>query len=241
MPKKQVDLRFDMVVGFLSSKKNNDKVSTMRKVGDKWIKIDKKIENVFNVNKVLKARKGLKKMSNGNLRVFAFNRGRMNWKDIDNHLDLLEERDGYVTDVLIVDYLGIMKETHPGQTKKERSTENCIGLKEMSGVRNMIVFTAMQGNRTAMQAKTFKSHMIADDIDVVFNSDLILAICQTPVEAQENKHRIYVANYRHGPQHASVGVVRDLNIGQIALDSFEMKDFDKIEAEEEEKIAGVDF
>jgi hypothetical protein len=82
----------------------------------------------------------------------------------------------------------------------------------------------MQGNRKAMTAKIFHSYLVADDIDTIFNSDLVLAICQTDIEEKESKARLYIANYRHGKQHGSVGIYRDLSIGQFAVDEFEIKE-----------------
>lgn len=238
MNKEQVDERFDMSIGFMSNGQNKNP-ETMKKVGEKWIKVKDKLDSIYDIGKVIKNKQRMSRNFGGKLRVFAFNRGRMNWQDIESHLDLLEQRDGYITELLVVDYLGLMRETVQGQNKKERISENCLGLKDTAGRKNLIVATAMQGNRLAMQAKIFKSYMIADDIDTIFHSDLVLAICQTPVEELRNQHRIYIANFRHGIQHRQVGVIRDLTIGQMALDSFELKDEEK--GANDEKVIGVDF
>jgi hypothetical protein len=165
----------------------------------------------------------------------------LNWMDVERLTDELEETKGFFTDVLIVDYLGIMKETSANQTKKDRIGENCIGLKDLCGRKNLICISGMQGNRKAMQAKVFHSYLVADDIDSIFNSDLVLAICQTGKEEKENRCRIYIANSRHGKQHGSVGLIRDLTIGQAALDSFEVNEADLVEDETEKMVVGSDF
>ena len=222
MGKEQIDERFDMTIGFMTSKQNGIQIEVMRKVGNEWAKIKENVDSIYDTEKVIKNRQRLRKISGGNLKVVAFNRGRLNYHDIDRILDELEETQGFFADMVVVDYLGIMKETSDGQKKKERIGENCIGLKEISGQRNIIMVSAMQGNRQAMKAKVFHSYMVADDIDTIFNSDLVLALCQTETEELENKYRIYVANFRHGKQHGSVGVIRDLTLGQSALDTYEL-------------------
>lgn len=239
MGKDPIDERFDMAMGFMTSNENKNKVDIIKKVGDTWINSKEKVDTIYDTTKVLINRNKVKKMNGGNLEIIAFNRGRLNYIDIERILDELEETKGFFTDVLIVDYLGIMKETQPGQSKKEKISENCIGLKEICGKRNLIGFSAMQGNRKAMQSKTFHSYMVADDIDTIFNSDLVLAHCQTPAEEKKNKARIYIANYRHGKQHIQIGIVRDLTIGQVALDSFDIKEKDF--SDDTEKMAGVDY
>jgi hypothetical protein len=242
MPKEQIDERFDMTMGFMTSSANNNGINLMKKVGDKWVStVEHDVDNIYEINKVIKNRNKVKKLAGGNLIVQAFNRGRLNWMDIERLMDELEETKGYFTDVLIVDYLGIMKETSANQTKKERIGENCLGLKELSGRKNLITISGMQGNRKAMQAKVFHSYLVADDIDTIFNSDLVLAICQTNKEEKENKCRIYIANSRHGKQHGSVGLIRDLTIGQAALDSFEIKESDLIDDPKDDMVIGSDF
>jgi hypothetical protein len=224
MNKEQVDSRFDQVIGFMSSVESDEPQEVMDYKREEWQKENKVVESIFDIGTVEKNRKRFRKIGGGNLKVMAFNRGRMNYLDVDRILDTAEEQDGFVADVLVVDYLGIMKETAQGQSKKERIGENCLGIKEICGKRNLIGFTAMQGNRKAMMAKTFHSHMVADDIDTIFHSDLVLAMCATKQEEEQNKYRVYCANYRHGVQHWSVGIIRCLNQGQIALDSYELEE-----------------
>jgi hypothetical protein len=231
MGKEQIDERFDMTVGFMTSNKNGEQLEVMEKTQGNWHTIKKDVDTIYDIDKVIKERQRFCKVSGGDLQIVAFNRGRINYHDIDRILDELEETKGFFTDVVVVDYLGIMKETVEGQNKKERISENCIGLKEMAGKRNLVMVSAMQGNRQAMKAKVFHSYLVADDIDTIFNSDLVLALCQTDAEERHNKYRIYVANYRHGKQHGSVGVIRDLTRGQIALDTYDLTELKNDEEE----------
>lgn len=236
MGKTQIDERLDMTVGFMTSNPDGE-AEMLRKINDDYIKVTEKADSIYEIDKVIRARNKYKKISGGHLEVVAFNRGRLNYLDIDRILDELEEKKGLFFDAVVVDYLGIMKETSPGQNKKEKISENSIGLKEIAGTRNMLIVSAMQGNRKAMSAKIFKSNLVADDIDTIFNSDLVLAICQTDMEEKEGKARIYIANFRHGKQHGSVGIYRDLSIGQFSIDNFEIKEI----ASEEELQPGIEY
>lgn len=224
MNKTVVKERFDQAIGFMTSKQDGRGIDMMVRGGDNWEKGKGNADSIYDIQKVEKNTRRLKKISGGGLKIMAFNRGRLNYLDIKRVLDELEEREGYFTDLLVIDYLGIMKETVMGQSKKERISENCLGLKEICGEKNIIGITAMQGNRQAMQAKVFHSHMVADDIDTIFNSDLVMAICQTKREEEQGRYRLYISEYRHGPKGTSVGLVRDLNIGQIAVDTFEIEE-----------------
>ena len=238
MNKKQSVARFDQVVGFLSSKSSKEQQEVMVNIGDKWGMSKQKVKSIYDLKEVERNKKAVRRASQGGLKIIASNKGRFNDRDIERVLNQLEQEEGYITDVLVVDYLGIMKKTEEGQNKKQTISENCLGLVEICGTRNMICFTAMQGNRQAMRAKVFQSWMIADDIDTVFWSDLILAICQTKNEEKQNKARLHVANFRHGKQFGSVGLIRDLTIGQIALGEYELKE--EGEEEENQNVEGAD-
>ena len=224
MDKTVLKERLDQSIGFMTSKQSGHGIDMMVERNGEWEKGEGNADSIYDIDKVEKNSARLKKISGGGLKVIAFNQGRLNYMDIDRFLEDLEQREGFITELLIVDYLGIMKETTMGQSKKDRITENCLGLKEICGRRHLIGATAMQGNRTAMQAKVFHSHMVADDIDTIFNSDLVMAICQTKREEEQGRYRLYVSEYRHGPKGTSVGLIRDLAIGQIARGTFEIEE-----------------
>jgi hypothetical protein len=240
MGKEQIDERFDMTISFASSYQLTEPQETMRrgpKEGE-WVKTKEVLPSIYDIDFVLSNRRKFQKISHGSIRVMAFDRGRLNYMDIGTVLDELAEREGWVANCVIVDYLGLMKETSPGQTKKERIGENCLGLKELAATRNLIAFSAMQGNRKAMTAEVFHSHLVADDIDTIFNSDLVMALCQTKLEESQNKYRLYIANYRHGKQHTMIGMVRDLTIGQVCVGTYPIVEK---EIGADGKEAGVDM
>ena len=235
MDKNVVESRFDQTIGFMSTKFSGEEQEVMQYNKRKqWVKGKEVVDNIFNIGAVEKNRQRFRRIGGGSLKIVANHRGRLNYLNIESILNEAEERDGFFADVLVVDYLGIMKEVVSGQSKKERISENCLGIKELCGKRNMIGITAMQGNRKAMTAKVFHAHQIADDIDTIHHSDLALAICSTKKEEQENKYRLYGAIFRHGPQHWTVGLIRSLNIGQIAIGEYVINEKD-LEEEEGKK------
>lgn len=208
MSKKQVDIRFDMMIGFLSSNINHE-------------------NNVYDLKKINKNRRTLKKMGGGELKIVASNRGRVNYYDIESMIHQLEQTEGFYTNVIILDYLGLIKETETGQNKKQRISENCLGLKEICGTKGILCITAMQGNRAAMSASTFHTYLVADDIDTIFHSDLVIAMCQTKKEEIENKFRLYIAKFRHGKQKGQFGCERDLSCGQVIGRTYEVKEIEE--------------
>jgi len=229
MSKSEVVDKFDQCIGFFSTEENNKNIETMEFVNSQWVKIKKNVESIYNLKKVEKARKAIRKMG-GDLFIADYSGGKGNYNTVENLLARLET-EGKIFDVLCVDYLGIMGPTDKGQSKKERIADNCLGLKALAKDRNLIVFTAQQGNRQAMTAKTLNSNQIADAIEPIFDSDLVTAICQTPTEEKNSIYRIYIAEFRHGKKHDSISMVRDLSIGQmtlgVATDNLKVKEPDE--------------
>ena len=119
----------------------------MVNIGDKWGMSKQKVKSIYDIKEVERNKKAVRRASQGGLKIIASNKGRFNYRDIERVLNQLEQEEGYITDVLVVDYLGIMKKTEEGQNKKQTISENCLGLVEICGTRNMICSTAMRGNR----------------------------------------------------------------------------------------------
>jgi len=234
MDKNVIEGRLDQMIGFMSSRETDEPQEVMKYKREQWVKDKEVIPSIFDIGAVEKNRSRFKRIGGGGLKVIAHHRGRMNYTDIENVLNEAEERDGFIADVLVVDYLGIMRETAPQQSKKERISENCLGLKELCGKRNLIGLTAMQGNRKAMTAKVFHAHFIADDIDCIHHSDIAISICQTKREESEGKCRLYGAINRHGPQGWTIGTIRDLTIGQPVLGEYNIEE-EKDSGEEEKE------
>jgi len=215
MSKQEIVDKFDQCIGFFSNTEH-ETIETMTFKNEKWVKIKKKVDSIYDINKVIKSRNTIQRLG-GDLYIADCSSGRVNWMGVDLIQDKIQQTHGHIFDVTVVDYLGIMKATEKGQNKKERIAENTLGLKELSKKRHQIIFTAQQGNRKAMTAKIFRSNEIADAIEPIFDSDVVLAICQTPTEEKYNVSRIYIAENRHGPRHQDISLVRDLARGQIAL------------------------
>lgn len=216
MSKAEIDGRFDQNIGFLGTKQDEE-VEVMEHQGGKWVKIKKVVETIYDIKKVERNRRALRKMG-GKLYVSDQSSSKFSYLDLELLLDEIEQNEGMVFDTVVVDYLGEMGSPDKKVTsKKEIIASNTSGLKGIAKERNLIVLTAQQGNRKAMQSKTFRSDLISDAIEPVFVSDLIMTLNQTKKEEAQNVFRIYIANYRHGEQHKYLPLTRDLSRGQPIL------------------------
>lgn len=219
MSKVEIDKSFDMAIGALGDKPN-EKVETYIDRNGQWAKVKLSVPTIYDLDIVAEYRKRMAKQG-GKIIIADRSSGKFNYRDIDALIDEIQELHGIIFDVTVVDYLGEMGATEKGQKKKERISANTTGLKGLAKDRNMIVFSAMQGNRKAMRADTFTSDLVSDAIEPIFVSDLVPAICQNEEEEKRDIYRWYIAEYRHGPKHTSVSLLKDLNVGQIVLGEME--------------------
>ena len=215
--KDEIDASIDQAIGFLGDRPG-EAIDTMvyNRIKKEWYKTKKVVDTIFDLSIVSKNRRALGRFG-GKLFVSDQTGGKFNCHDQEALIEQVQSENNVIFDFVITDYLGEMGVTEKGQKKKERVAENCSGLKGNAKSRNIIQFTAMQANRKAMSSKTVRSDLIGDAIEPIQIADLIWAICQTEKEERENQSRFYVAEYRHGPKHGQVSIVRDLNRGAIAL------------------------
>jgi len=209
--------RLDQTAGFLSGSHKNEQ-DVLVKRGRKWVKRKQQVGTIYDIDLVYKFRKTLRKYG-GDLIIASAPGNTKNWRDIEMFLDELELSNGYTPDFVCVDYLRNMRGTSHNQSRKEKISENCLGLVKIATERGIAVFSAQQGNRRAMRSPVLTPDMIADDIDTVGYADIIPAICQTDVEERNNLARIYLGVVREAPKGAQIQVVRDLSRGQFHLES----------------------
>lgn len=209
MGKNEIDNALDQAVGFLGDKPGEEvDIMEYNKFKKEWRQERKIINTIFDLDLVSKNRKALSRFG-GNLIISDQTDGRkFNFYDQEALIDQIEQEEGIVLDFVATDYLGEMGRTEKNQKKKERIADNASGLKAGARSRNIIQFTAMQKNRAGD---------IADAIEPVWVSDLIINIKQSKKEEMLNQCTYYVEEYRHGPKHMGVSLIRDLRRGQVSL------------------------
>lgn len=215
MNKGEIEDGLDQAIGFLGSEPGKE-IEVLERTKDDWVKVRKVVDTIFDLQIVEENRRALRKLG-GKIIIHDASSLEFNYRDLIDLMSQIEQEEKINFDVVVVDYLGEMGPTDVQQKEKQIISANTSGLKNVSREKCCVVITAQQGNREAMMAKVFRPNMISDDIKPVFISDLVLAICQTPKEEKLNMYRLYVALFRHGPKGAFLPLMRDTNIGQIAL------------------------
>lgn len=112
-------------------------------------------------------------------------------------------------DLMIVDYADLLQPPKGYKEKRNELSSIYTQLRVLSGAYNIPVWTASQTNRAALDKRVVSLRDIAEDIGKANVSDVVLALCQTPEEKEENMMRIFVAKQRSSATNPTVSIISD--------------------------------
>lgn len=158
----------------------------------------------------------------GNLALRCFPRFSADVEDILNLLDEEEAR-GFIPDILIVDYAGILKEEIKGSGSGwEVRDETWKKLGGLAAERKLLLVTGGQGNAKAMSARSMHQDQIAGYTGINAHLDVTISLNQLgDNERAAMVMRMGCLGMRHGRWPTEeVFVLQNLDLGQPLMDSF---------------------
>jgi len=140
--------------------------------------------------------------------------------DITNDLDALEHNENFIADVVVIDYADLIK---PQRNAEKRHTLDDVWeeLRSIEQSRNLLLITASQTNRGAVDAKYIKDSSIAEDYSKIAKLDLGIGLCQTDEMKKNGEMNLNKVVYRHDEfvQSHTCMVLQELGNMQAVLDS----------------------
>ena len=156
------------------------------------------------------------------IRFLSFPKFSANVQDIYRSLEILERTENFIPDILIVDYVDILKEENEniqGVAKEDRSW---TALSALGQERKMVVVTPTQVTREGLDANIVRTKHSARWIGKVGHVDVFLALNQTAEEKKLGFMRVGMLAHRHKffGETDQVSVLQNIYAGQTHLDSF---------------------
>lgn len=155
------------------------------------------------------------------LRVIAFPSGSMEPKHLDAYLDMVYQQDGWVPDMIVLDYVGLMRSE--GKDKRIAIGQNLIDLRGIAGKRHCAMITAQQASRAGAAARMVTTTHVAEDWSLTNTADIILTFSRLEVEDRIGVGRLYVSKCRDAVDSFGVMVTQNYALGQFALDAVRME------------------
>jgi len=139
---------------------------------------------------------------------------------LEGYLDYLENVEGFIPNVMIVDYPKLMDA--PVRDLRLGIGRNMEGLRGIGVKRNMAVVAPHQGNRGTIGAKRVKSKDSGEDISVVQTADVVMTYSRTPAEERIGTGRLTLEHSRNSRAAAALLLFQSYDIGQYVIESHYM-------------------
>lgn len=166
-----------------------------------------------------------KEFPSGQLRIKEYPTGIASVATIRALLSQLHNHEGFVPDVLIVDYLELLEY---GREAPEYQAQEMIArqLRGLAVEHNFLVWTATQTNRQGKNVQVITDNELGDSYNKFRTMDYAISLNQTEQEMDEGRMRCYVMKSRNGrtkftcPMNVDYGTLR-MTEGARTQDDFE--------------------
>lgn len=163
------------------------------------------------------------------LKIFTHRINTLTVKELEEELDEQERLFGWVPDVLVIDYADIMKKEGYNDQRRMQLGNIWENLSGITKERNVLTFTASQGNRGSTQKTAMDQSDIAEDFSKVMVVDGLITINENNLDKVKVKKDKYwqrqvlqwiAHRYKRDLKEWEKCVTLNcLSLGQIALDS----------------------
>ena len=134
-------------------------------------------------------------------------------------LSILRNHERFEPDVIIVDYIGLLKASDKGMAKYEAMEQIVSELRGIAQEYNCVVWTATQTNRQGRNVRLITDSELGDSYGQIRPVDLAVSLNQTREEYEEGTMRLYAMKVRNG--RAFFTVPLNINYGTLRIEEGE--------------------
>jgi replicative DNA helicase len=138
------------------------------------------------------------KQFDGQLVIKEFPTGQASINTIRNLMVQLQNYEDFTPDLLIVDYLELMRPTRDVQQEYHAQQRVAEELRGLGMEYNMLIWTATQTNRQGRMVKVITDAELGDSYGKIRTCDFAMSLNQTEEEFDMGKMRAYVIKSRNG-------------------------------------------
>lgn len=149
-----------------------------------------------NFDKSTAAMKNIQKYRKGQLRIKKYPTKSITVKTIRALLDKYKTIQGFVPDVLILDYGALLKSSVNYMDKRNAIESNFEELRALADEYNLALWSAAQGNRGALSKKVVSMGDLAECFAIANIADVLVCLCQTLKEKVRGDLRLFLPKIR---------------------------------------------
>jgi hypothetical protein len=151
------------------------------------------------------------------LRIKEYPSNCLTLPELEAYLDQLERFEGFVPDLICVDYPRLMK-LDSGNLRVELG-QTIASIRGVCQKRNAAGVIVHQTNRPSESASTVTADMVEEDISILASVDAAITFSQTKAEKRMGLARLCAEVVRNAPSHTTVLITQAYGVGQFCLDS----------------------
>ena len=197
MSEDRVAQRLDSIASLISQRK-------MKSDPTSWLKVKERLD-LFK-----------KKFSNGDLVIKELPCGSTSVHGIRALLSILRNHERFEPDVIIVDYIGLLRSNDKGMAKYEAMEQIVSELRGMAQEHNCVVWTATQTNRQGRNVRLITDSELGDSYGQIRPVDLAISLNQNREEYDEGRMRLYAMKVRNGRAFFTVPI--DINYSTLRIE-----------------------
>jgi replicative DNA helicase len=157
-----------------------------------------------------------------NLIIKRWAPGTLTMNELVAHIDMLAMTENFVPDILIIDYLGLMK-LDKGKTEHRHALgQTLVDLRGFAVERNIAVVAAQQVSREGARSAQVDSTHVAEDWSLVGTADIVATISRSTAEKELGMCRLFFSKVRGEADGFGVVLTQNYALGQFVIDSIPM-------------------
>jgi len=157
----------------------------------------------------------VKNKTEGRLKIKEFPTGACNVNQLRSLLVQLKLHKNFTPDVLIVDYLELLRPNRIIDSEYQAQQRIAEELRGLGVEYNCLVWTASQTNRQARRVPIITDAELGDSYGKIRPADWVISLNQTQEEYDEGAMRVYVMKARDSKQHYLVNIAVDYTTLQM--------------------------
>lgn len=163
----------------------------------------------------------VKGKTQGSLKIKEFPTGACNVNQLRSLLVQLKLHKNFTPDVLIVDYLELLRPNRIIDSEYQAQQRIAEELRGLGVEYNCLIWTASQTNRQARKVPIITDAELGDSYGKIRPADWVISLNQTQEEYDEGAMRVYVMKARDSKQHYLINVAVDYSTLQMREPSHE--------------------
>lgn len=152
--------------------------------------------------------------------VKQFPTGQLTLRQLDAYLDMLEVREKFIPDIIMVDYVDLMHKSN--KEHRHALTELTEGLRGIAVQRNCAMVTVSQINRQGDGAKRVNRSHVAEASTKFNTADIFVMLSKTKAEETLGLCRLFLEKSRNDRKNFEVLLTQAYAMGCFCLDSAKM-------------------